>query len=205
MPTKKVRSYSFGDNPPEKVQWDGLRDDGSLAEDGLYSYKLIATDDAGNTGFAETKLFELNTGTTEVILTVQNPAFSPNKDGVNDVLVLTPVVKTKSEIVEYRLDIFNERGESVKSFADKKALPRNFQWDGLDDNGSLCPDALYTAQLETVSKNGSEAKTLSQPITLDTQYPTLELSVDYLVFSPNGDGKKDILPIKIAGSEETSG
>ena len=199
---KKVRSYSFGDNPPEKVQWDGLHDNGSLAEDGLYSYKLIATDDAGNTGFAETKLFELNTGTTEVILTVQNPAFSPNKDGVNDVLVLTPVVKTKSEIVEYRLDIFNERGESVKSFADKKALPRNFQWDGLHNNGSLCPDALYTAQLETVSKNGSEAKTLSQPITLDTQYPALQLSADYLVFSPNGDGKKDLLPIKIAGSEE---
>lgn len=198
----KIRSFNFADNPPGKMQWDGLDDKGNLVEDGMYSYKLIAIDDAGNTGFAETKLFELNTGTTEVILTVQNPFFSPNNDGVNDVLSLTPVVKTKSEIAEYRLEIRNENGKVVKTFAEKRALPKNFQWNGKGDDGNLAADGVYIAELETISKNGSVAKTLSQAITIDTVFPKLELSADYLVFSPNADGKKDVLPIRIFGSEE---
>ncbi|MBP7479866.1 MAG: OmpA family protein [Spirochaetaceae bacterium] len=197
-----VRTIQFADLPPSMFEWNGLTDTGTLAADGFFSFKVGTTDAAGNTGFAQTNPFELNTGTTEVILTVKDTAFSPNGDGVKDSLVLTPVIKTKSGIGEYTLEIINNEGLTVKTYADKRSLPASFSWNGLSDEGERCTDGSYTAKLATVSKNGSEALTVTQPFILDTVYPSLSLESPYTIFSPNGDTRKDAVPFEITTSEE---
>lgn len=197
-----VKSYEYGEIPPTSITWNGTSDDNSIT-DGFYTYRLYATDLAGNIGGATTSTFELNTGTTEVLLSVNEKAFSPNGDKVKDTLVFTPQIKTSSAIVEYKLSILDSNGNTVKTFADKRALPKSFTWNGTTDAGVLCQDGSYSAKLDTVSKNGSESTVSTQSFMLDTVYPKASVNVPYLIFSPNQDGRKDILPINITSSEES--
>ena len=39
-------------------------------------------------------------------------------------------------------------------------------------------------------------------VVVDTAPPTTEVSTAYLIFSPDGDGNKDTLPLQQAGSKE---
>ncbi len=199
---KAVKTIQFAEVPPSMFEWNGLTDSGTLSADGFYTFKISSTDAAGNSGFAQTNPFELNTGTTEVILTVKDTAFSPNGDGVKDALVLTPVIKTKSGIAEYTLQILNSDGTAVKTYADKRSLPSSFSWNGLTDEGERSGDGLYTARLATISKNGSEAVTVTQSFVLDTVFPSLTLETPYTIFSPNADARKDTIPFSITSSEE---
>lgn len=197
-----VQSYEYGEIPPSSISWDGTSADNSI-KDGFYTYRLYATDLAGNTGIATTNSFELNTGTTEVLLAVSEKAFSPNGDKIKDTIIFTPQIKTSSAIVEYDLAILDSNGNTVKQFVDKRALPKSISWNGTTNEGTKCEDGLYTAKLTTLSKNGSESTVQTQSFELDTVYPETKVSVPYLVFSPNEDGRKDVLPISITSSNET--
>ncbi|MGI5173901.1 OmpA family protein [Treponema sp. OMZ 840] len=198
---KTVKTWTFGETPPSSVVWDGTASDGSI-KDGFYTYTLFATDLAGNTGRAKTPAFELNTGTTEVILAVSAEAFSPNGDKVQDNLTFTPRIKTAAGIASYELKILDASGNAVKTFSEKRNLPGSISWNGLADDGKACADGMYTASLRTLSKNGSEAVFTTQAFALDTVYPEVQLSAPYTRFSPNGDGRKDTLDFTVITSSE---
>ena len=199
---KVVKSFEYGEIPPSSITWDGTSSD-NMIKDGFYTYKLYATDLAGNKGEAITSSFELNTGTTEVLLAVSEKAFSPNGDKVKDSIIFTPQIKTSSAIVEYNLSILDGNGNTVKTFSDKRALPKSISWNGTTNEGTKCQDGIYSAKLVTLSKNGSESVVSTQSFELDTVYPEATINVPYLTFSPNGDERKDILPISILSSTET--
>ena len=197
-----VRTYNFGGQPSSSFLWEGLDSQGRLCDDGTYTYRLSSTDQAGNKGETVSRAFELNTGATEVILTVQPPAFSPNGDGLQDAVALTPVIKSKSGIASYDLQIKDSRGATVKSFAGAGSLPARITWNGLADSGTRCADGTYSAVLETVSKNGGVAKTVSQPFAIDTVAPQVTVSAPYLLFSPDGDGSKDAVDFTVESTSE---
>ena len=199
-----VKTWSFGGIPPEQISWNGIDDKGNLATDGFYYYVLSATDSAGNIGEYKTENgFELDTQKTEIILKTNDVAFSPNGDGVKDVLEFTPIIKNTSGIDRYSLSIMDSTGYVVRMWYDSKNLPSVFKWNGLSDEGERCSDGNYTATLQTISKNGSEAFATTQPFTLDTVYPKIDsLNLPYLAFSPNEDGKKDVLKVELETSNE---
>ena len=199
-----VKTWSFGGIPPEQISWNGIDDKGNLATDGFYYYVLSATDSAGNIGEYKTENgFELDTQKTEIILKTNDIAFSPNGDGVKDVIEFTPIIKNTSGIDRYSLSVLDSTGNVVRMWYDTKNLPASFKWNGLSDEGERCPDGNYSATLQTISKNGSEALASTQSFELDTVYPKIDsLSLPYLTFSPNEDGKKDILKVELETSLE---
>ena len=197
---KIVKTWSFPELPPTTIEWNGITEDGKLAPDGHYVYKISATDAAGNSFTTATPSFQLDTSKTEIILTVNLKAFSPNGDKIQDNIVFTPVTKSTSGIKSYELNIYNGDGKSVKKVEAKKSLPASFIWDGKKDDGKIAEDGVYYATLKTVSVNGSETLTASSVFDLDTVAPNISVEVPYLVFSPNGDGNKDILPVKLKDS-----
>ena len=199
-----VKTWSFGGIPPEQISWNGIDDKGNLATDGFYYYVLSATDSAGNIGEYKTENgFELDTQKTEIILKTNDIAFSPNGDGVKDVIEFTPIIKNTSGIDRYSLSVLDSTGNVVRMWYDTKNLPASFKWNGLSDEGERCPDGNYSAILQTISKNGSEALASTQSFELDTVYPKIDsLSLPYLTFSPNEDGKKDILKVELETSLE---
>ncbi|WP_407429103.1 FlgD immunoglobulin-like domain containing protein [Treponema sp.] len=199
---KTVSEFDFGSFPPDEVEWNGLDDSGNLASDGKYKYVLSATDLAGNSSESVISEITLDTSKTELALAASPLAFNPaGSDKAKSSVKLTPVVKAGSGISEYTVEIKNERGTTVWTQAGK-SLPSSFVWNGLSSEGKRCEDGKYIASLSTKSSNGSEAKTSSQKITLDTVPPSVELNAAYVLFSPDGDGKKDTLKITAKTSSE---
>ena len=197
-----IRTFSFGAQPPLELEWDGTDDAGALSQNGQYMYRLAARDLAGNTVSVTSDTFGLDTGTTEVILTALSTAFSPNGDRSQDSVTFRPTVKSESGIASYRFVITDAAGTVVKTVEGRGKLPEQFVWNGLADDSSRCADGTYTAALMTVANNGSETTSVSRPVTLDTVYPTAELTVPYAIFSPEGDGLKDVLPLRMNTSFE---
>lgn len=204
-----AKQFDFGNNLPERIEWNGI-DDSGLLEDGSYYYQLTVYESAGNTatyGSAATTLFTLDTSTTEIVLSVNPTAFSPNGDNVQDKLIITPIVKSSamSGISSYKLQIFNEKDEIVKTLDGKGNIPRNFEWDGFDDKTKLrCSDGKYYAKLQSVSMSNTSSEATSAKFTLDVEPPVIEISVLYTDFSPEPTSSKQNLPVKIENSSAES-
>ncbi len=196
-----VKKWDFGEIPPKTVKWNGITENGQI-EDGFYTYTLSTTDLAGNYGSAKTAVFEINTGETEVILTATPDAFNPVGTGTKKSITLSPIVKTDAAVSTYNLEIKNTRGTTVKTFNGTGKIPSKFTWDGKTDSNKLAEDGFYTAEIHILATNGTESDAITQEILLDTVYPEVTTNVPYTLFSPNGDNKKDTLPIDITASIE---
>ncbi len=197
-----IKSFDFGAFPPENVTWNGVNSLNTLAKDGKYNYTLNATDAAGNAAKISAPLFALDTSKTELVLTVSASAFNPAKSAIK----LTPIVNTNSQtgssVTSYDLQIKNKTGDIVWSQKENKSLPVSFSWNGLSKSGNRCVDGEYTATLSTVSTNGAQAKTSTQVFVIDSVVPSIEVSLPYLVFSPDGDGNKDSVLMNVKSSNE---
>jgi len=106
----------------------------------------------GTPGYKNSNNLILATGEDAIFLTTD--VFSPNGDGQNDQLV-----------VQYELDktgyvlnaaIFNDRGFSVKTFANNRLLSSSdlMTWDGLDDDNQKMPIGIYILYLDLFHPDG---------------------------------------------------
>ena len=172
--------------------WEGKNENG-FSIPGRYLYKLVGVDQLGNQSVVESDIFELIDELAEFSISTDSPAFSPNGDGNLDQINI--FIKTKKQnikrVVEQKLELLNEN--KVVRLFENTSYRVNYQWDGKDYNGDISPDGQYTIRLRTKLSGGEKSVVLGQPITLDTKPIAIELYLPENVFSPNGDGRKDVL------------
>ena len=206
MSGKPVRSFAITKDNAASFAWDGRNNSGALLADGKYAYRLVGENDAGNTGYSEPVSVELNTEKADVILSANMSAFSPNKDGVQDTIVFTPNMKSSTAVASYAFGIYDKSGTSVKTLSGNGTPPASIPWDGIADTGDakgqLCPDGTYSAVIDVTLANGQTAKSTVSGITLDTEYPEVEVSAPYLVFSTDSTAKRPNLPVAQKASAE---
>ncbi len=191
-----VKNFDFYSELPSSVEWEGLNDEGQFVQDGKYKYILEVSELAGNIASFETSEFTFDTSKTELALSVNLQAFSPNGDNVQDKIILTPVAKASSGIESYELKIVGSSAV-VKTFAGSGKIPSSFTWDGLADDGTLCEDGVYNSVIKTVANSGTEAEATSSSFVLDTVAPSIKISVPYVVFSPDGISSRQTIPVKV--------
>ncbi len=197
-----VRTFSWRGAAEARIQWDGRSDAGKLAPDGTYLYSLKATDRAGNSGESRRLSIQLNTEATEVFLAADADVFSPNADGVKDTLTVRPRLKVTEGVASYTLRILDKAGQAVRSLQAQNRAPQDFAWDGLDNRGRRVPDGEYTAELALEYQKGDRHLVKTGAFSVDTQAPTIEASAEYGLFSPDGDGNRDFLPVTQTSSSE---
>jgi flagellar hook assembly protein FlgD/outer membrane protein OmpA-like peptidoglycan-associated protein len=197
-----VRTYGWRGVADAKFQWDGRADSGQPAPDGFYLYTLKSVDRAGNSGESKRIRFELNTQATEVFLSTGGDIFSPNADGVKDTLAIRPRLKVIEGVASYTLRILNASGQTVRSIQAQNRAPQDFAWDGLDNQGRRVADGQYVAELVLDYLKGDHHQVKTSPFAVDTHLPSIEVTADYALFSPDGDGSRDDLPIKQVSSAE---
>lgn len=192
-----VKTFDFGEYPPESVTWNGISDKGTIAPKGQYIFVLKATDLAGNKAENEcSKLVTFDTTETQLLLAMTDTAFSPNGNKVKDTISFTPVTAT-TDVASYEFIIKNAEGKTVYSSKENKKLPANFVWDGKDNDKMLSPDGFYSAQLSVTAANGSTASAATQKFELDTVPPSLVAEIPWSAFSPDGDGNQDNIPVTL--------
>lgn len=192
-----VRSYDFGAYPPETVLWNGVADNGQIAEKGEYLMVMSAVDLAGNEGggtASDSVIFD--TTEAQLLLAVSDAAFSPTGNSPKKTITFSPLTQTK-EIKSYTFSVRDNSGKNIYTTNGSGTLPAKIVWDGKADDKTVCPDGLYTAQLSLEATNGSQAAASTQTFEIDTVAPSLIAEAPYKVFSSDNDGIKDLLPITI--------
>lgn len=195
-PDTTVVEYKFGAFCPADLTWNGLDKNGKPALDGEYDFVLTGTDMAGNTVVEKTQNhFALDTSKTEVMLASSDLIISPNGDGVQDFIIFTPVVKENVNVAKYNFEIKNNAGKTVYSMSGTGKVPATIKWEGKDVASKYVADGKYNASLSIESTNGSLAKVEVPGIIIDTVAPSVDLSTEYTLISPDNDGNKDELVI----------
>ncbi len=193
---KAVKSWTFIGQPDAELSWDGSDDAGRTVDDGLYRYRLSATDRAGNSLRVQSSMVKVDTEKKAVRLSLDKRAFSPNGDGVNDTLTLLPELQSSSQLRDWTLSLTNAAGQVQRRFTGRASLPARVTWDGKTDAGALVVDGSYLAVLEVRFATDEVESARSVDIILDTKAPVIQVSAAELLFSPNGDKRKDSITIK---------
>ncbi len=203
-----ILTLQHGSSPEASFVWNGRDDAGKLAPDGLYGYRLTSTDRAGNTGVSNIASVELNTEKADVILQANLSSFSPNGDGVKDAIIFTPVLKAATAVSRYTLTVTDSQKNPVRTFKGTGKVPASISWNGIADplegssTGARVPDGMYSALLEVTLVNQQTSTSATPDFEIDTVYPEIEVSVPYLLLSPNGDGNRDTVTITQRSSAE---
>ncbi|MCK5673813.1 MAG: OmpA family protein [Spirochaetales bacterium] len=199
---KIINEYQWLSAADSTVSWNGTLSDGKLAPDGNYTYQLISIDRAGNAGQSQVVSFILNTEETPVILTTDMQYFSPNGDSLQDNVSIIPELKVKEGIASYSLDILDEDSNVVRNFSGGSNIPVKFVWNGIQSDGRSASDGIYKSNLTITYKKGDTPTSTSPEFIIDTIFPVVSISTDYVLFSPDSDGNKDYINIAQTTSSE---
>ncbi|MCX7040216.1 MAG: hypothetical protein NT005_13915, partial [Spirochaetes bacterium] len=149
---------------------------------------------------------------------------SPNLDGVKDDLVLDLAITDTRFVKGYRFVVQDSAGAAVRTILNKEDRPENrdfkgvmarlayvkkgitipptIRWDGKADAGAVVPDGAYRYFVEAWDDNDNVGKSGIGTVVVDNTAPSVAVGAPYLIFSPNGDGNKDTLPLEQSGSVE---
>ncbi len=200
-----LKDYEWIGRPDEEVQWDGRTAEGRLAAEGTYAYFLEGVDRAGNRTTVGPEEFKLVLQETEIHLTAEYSAFSPNGDSrkdVNRLFLQTQKAEDREQVDEYQLVISDASGAAVKTFSGTGRLPERVLWDGRTDRGARVPDGSYRGRLTVSYEYGNRNEAGTGEILVDTEPPSAAVEPAFTVFSPNGDGRKDAQVLHQDTSEE---
>lgn len=196
-----VRSYTWKDNTPGTIEWDGKDNSGNQVSPGTYSYTLTSTDRAGNSSDSiELQGIIMDETTTTVEVVVENPYFSPNNDGIKDSTTVYMDELVKTGITSWAWNVADTGGKIYLKSSGTGDVPLSVKIDGTDNNGNPMPEGMYRFNFEVTYLNGNNPGT-SETFTIDITPPDIQVNVDSSVFSPDGDGKKDVALIQLKSNE----
>ena len=200
--SKTVKTFSWKDSAPGDVLWDGTDDSGGMLSNGLYSYEIQTTDLAGNkSSLYSIKDIKVDGMAPVFKLELEQPAFSPNADGVRDELVITPVYELPEEITGWSWSIADSSGVVMEKSGDAaEGLPEEVVLDGLNETGLPLFPGTYLFSMSVEYEN-SWRPVADEEIKIDIAAPRVEIQPERLAFSPNGDNLGDDITIRFKANE----
>lgn len=196
-----LKSFVFQNEVPGEVAWDGTDDSNIALPEGLYSYTLSSTDEAGNK--SDPILLEgiiLDLTLTSIELVVANPSISPDGDGIKDSTIIYMDQAVKEGIVSWEWQIRNGDAEVYWAVSGTGAVPEEVFFDGTDSDGNPMPEGHYSFVYIVMYENGNRPTSL-ESLAIDVSVPDISVVVTNPVFSPNGDGLKDEVIISLKSNE----
>jgi flagellar hook assembly protein FlgD/flagellar motor protein MotB len=204
----RVKTFELRDAEPETLTWDGTDDEGHIVADGVYSYRISATDRALNTEGGALENIIINTIQPTVSLLIDDAYFSPNGDGVKDTVRLSPNVPVSDGLTGWDIRIQDSDGTVRRTVSGTsgtgETVPAPYGFDGKNDEGALLEEGPYHAQLSVYYRNGYVSSAFSPVFTLDIAPPRASVRTEYAAFSPNNDGNQDEMIFLQEGSNEMS-
>jgi flagellar hook assembly protein FlgD len=201
---EKVRNFAVRNGAPAPLTWDGADDTGRIVPDGVYSYRIAATDRALNSGDAAIGNIIVSTLQPKVSLSINDAFFSPNGDGVKDTLTLNTLAPVKEGVVGWSVTVRDNGGTIRRTITGDAGspVPERVVFDGRGDPGTILGEGAYNAELSVSYRNGYVSESLSPVFTLDVTPPRAAVRTEYNAFSPNNDGVQDEMIFIQEGSAE---
>lgn len=179
---------------PSELKWDGNDDKGNPAPQGKYALIINGVDVAGNSSEMKIDNIKLVREFEKLEFVVKDYYLAPNGNDKYKTLTFGSKLSSTDGLVEAKMVIYDEVGRAVKTYKMDKNSYSNISWNGESDYGNgFAPDGVYSANVTFVFDSGNQAAGKIPNIILDRTAPTLNLWSVPNYFSPDGDGKGDIL------------
>lgn len=193
-----------GVDVPEKVIWNGAMNNGETAPDGLYYYKLTATDDNGNVG--ETKEYEVVVDTMAPEIELNQPGDKIFGEGAKSAFK----VQQSGSSEDLWVGTFKSvDGTVVKTYKWTNAEPADFSWHGTDDTETQVFDGVYSYEITATDRAGNVSpQAVISNIIYSAEKPATNIYIDgSRYFSPKTDSKISsvTLSLTIPVPEEKTG
>jgi outer membrane protein OmpA-like peptidoglycan-associated protein/flagellar hook assembly protein FlgD len=199
----RVRVFVTENGGPETLTWDGTDDGGQIVPDGIYSYRISATDRAQNSANAMMGNIIVSTIQPQVGVTISDAYFSPNGDGIKDTITYTLSVPVTEGITGWALIFRDSQGTARRTIpSNSPRVPDRQEFTGRDDRGAILGEGVYQAEFTVSYRNGYVSRALAPPVTLDVTPPRAAVRNEVPAFSPNNDGNQDEMVITQEGSDE---
>ncbi len=159
-----VRNFSWKDESPKNISWEGENDSLSPVKEGVYVYEISCTDKAGNTSQkAIVSNIIYDAIPRSVNLSIQGSPFSPNNDNVKDTISIFPTIPNTDGLVQSKIEILDKSGKICKKMElDANKFINNeissIDYDGKDGNGQYLFDGEYQLAFTAIFNNGQEPK-----------------------------------------------
>jgi len=188
----RVRRLTEGTHLDQSAQflWDGSLDDGlTIALDGEYTPWAQLEYAKGDQITLSGKAIRLDRTPPNISISLGPQPFSPDGDGVNDVLSIKLSAEDASEINGWKLSILDPAGSIFTSFSGKTLPPEPILWDGYNLNNELVEAAQeysYIVQVRDVLGNmATKTGSLSTDVFVIKDGDRLKIRISSIVFPPN--------------------
>ncbi len=198
-----VKTFEIKSAEASDIIWDGKTDSGSIAADGVYSYRVASVDSAGNATQARIENIIVDTEKPAINVTIDTSHFSPNGDGSLDAVTLAPSIPVLTGLSSWTLTVTSRSGAKVRTFSGNGAASA-IAYDGNTDEGTRVAEGEYQAILQAVYANGHAPVSRSPFFTVDLTPPEASVRASGPIFSPVGDGKLDTVSFAQQASKEES-
>ncbi|MCX8122978.1 MAG: gliding motility-associated C-terminal domain-containing protein [Spirochaetes bacterium] len=189
---KIVKRYSWqGTDVPKALIWDGKDDAGNDVPEGLYTYQIQCTDNAGNKANALVREISLTRQYQTVDISASLEYFSYS---LHNTITFTPSVSDTKDLVKWQFVITNEKDKPVYQL-EGQTVPKTITWDCKDNKGQKLNDGIYRYRFTAEYLSGNNPQSFVKSFILDSTPPDVDLAYEPKLFSPDGDGENDILTI----------
>ena len=199
---KEVKTLVWRGRADDKFEWNGRGDDDRVLPDGVYTYALTATDQAGNTGTSAPISIRVDTEKKPVRIATDLVYFSPFGNGPKTRVRIIPTLAVSTGVDSYTIRVKGADGSTVRTYTGRSRAPAEVLWDGIDDNGKRVADGKYTAALSVSYSNGSTPTAETTPFYVDNHVPQIDVTAPALLFCPTPDSKLKAVTIKQTSSTE---
>ncbi|MBP7822004.1 MAG: gliding motility-associated C-terminal domain-containing protein [Saprospiraceae bacterium] len=151
LPDGSARAIVVGGTAPLTYQWSSNNDaDEILQNVAAGEYFVLITDNNGCRKLASIEIPGPEDGTpcSKIM-----PAFSPNDDGANDLLLIS-CLNTQND---FNLEIYNRWGQLVYR-GDRSSISGNVTWDGKNLSGELQPEGAYFYVIDVKEVSGTRSQ-----------------------------------------------
>ncbi|MDD5067613.1 MAG: FlgD immunoglobulin-like domain containing protein, partial [bacterium] len=165
--------------------WKGNNSNGEPVPDGIYTLKIEASDDAGNT--AESRTIEVKVVSDTILPVISNISDSPDpitpsspySYGKNDVSTISYTLSDDhpGDLRDVNVRVYNKYGSLKQTLVNLETQTQgdhNVSWNGRDSFGEYCNDGLYIYRIDASDKAGNKAYFKTGTITIDNIAPEIK-------------------------------
>jgi flagellar hook assembly protein FlgD/flagellar motor protein MotB len=185
-----------GSSVPERLEYDGRGDSGSVLGEGAYQAELAVNYRNGYVSSALSPVFSLDITPPRAQARTEYSAFSPNNDGSQDEMIIR---QEGSNELAWTGEIRRAGGPAgerpVRSFRFSGVPQAVIRWDGHGDAGTFAADGEYTYELYATDQAGNSGRSGPVRFALSTADTPVMITTDLRTFSPNGDRVRDTISL----------
>ncbi|EMO57671.1 OmpA family protein [Leptospira santarosai str. CBC1416] len=196
-----VKSYSWKfKEVPSVLSWDGTDFSNKQLSNGIYAYRLIGSDKGKNESVSVLSDLTIRSESigTDMFCDSKLYSYLPGslKNSVRFSVYVSPKLKSDS----YEIEIFQRKKNEEKDvyrFRETGEPGTEWKWDLRDQTGNFVPDGTYFYRL-TIYSRYERYQSIPSSFEVSKESFDLNLSVSTKEFSPDNDGKNDLLKISLS-------